>query len=434
MLRRPGGVARADGGARPSDGRRTCGRRSRPGAQALQVFDSWAGALDPDDYARYVLPVMRGRVRRAGRPRRAADPLRRRAPASCWRCMRDAGGDVVGVDWRVPLDDAWERVGSSDVRGAGQPRPGRAAWRRGRWWRRRRSTCCGAPAAAPGTCSTWATACCRRPRRRRCERLVDLVHERTARRKVVTRTDRRAGDGVRHGQRARRHRAVLHRHPRRPRADARAPAGAARAVRGDRQPVPAAGDRRAQAAAHRGGAEPGGRRRRVPVVPRDEALAAVHRRGRRADAGGRRRAGRRARDGAALVRDVGRDLRRAGARSRSRSAGGSSSRTCGSGRPSGVRRVPGRSGRDALGELPSERIGRPLWSSPRTACRTRTVRGRDDAVHALRPVPGRVHVRGGLRETADLVAERSGSESYTIGVAERGAHGRPVAGARRSRT
>ncbi len=88
-------------------------------------------------------------------------------------------------------------------------------------------------------------------------------------------------------------------------------AGAARALRGDRRPLPAprhhatagGGHRRARAQPRRG--------RRVPRVPRDEAFATVHRRGGRTDARGRHRTRDRDRDGAPLVGDVGRELRRA---------------------------------------------------------------------------------------------------------------------------
>jgi uroporphyrinogen decarboxylase len=78
------------------------------GVQVVQVFDSWAGALAPDDYRRSVLPWTR----------RILDGLP--VPSihfvvgtgDLLGTMRDAGGDAIGVDWRVPLDVAWERVGS----------------------------------------------------------------------------------------------------------------------------------------------------------------------------------------------------------------------------------------------------------------------------------------------------------------------------------
>ena len=80
------------------------------GVHALQLFDSWAGALDPDDYAAFVQPWST-RIFEALRP--AGIPLIHFGTGTgelLWH-LRDAGADVVGIDWRVPLDVAWERIG-----------------------------------------------------------------------------------------------------------------------------------------------------------------------------------------------------------------------------------------------------------------------------------------------------------------------------------
>ena len=81
------------------------------GAQAVQLFDSWAGALNPDDYRRHVLGhsrhVLAG-VADLGVPRTHFGV----STGELLTLMADAGADVVGVDWRVPLDVARERVGS----------------------------------------------------------------------------------------------------------------------------------------------------------------------------------------------------------------------------------------------------------------------------------------------------------------------------------
>jgi uroporphyrinogen decarboxylase len=80
------------------------------GVQAVQVFDSWAGALDPDDYTRFVLPTMReifDGLAGLGVPRIHFGV----GTGELLTLMRDAGADVVGVDWRVPLHEAWERIG-----------------------------------------------------------------------------------------------------------------------------------------------------------------------------------------------------------------------------------------------------------------------------------------------------------------------------------
>ncbi len=82
----------------------------RAGAQALQVFDSWVGALHPAAYRRAVAPYMR-------------DLFERLAPlgvplihfgvgtGELLAEMASVGGDVIGVDWRTPLDAGWARVG-----------------------------------------------------------------------------------------------------------------------------------------------------------------------------------------------------------------------------------------------------------------------------------------------------------------------------------
>ena len=84
--------------------------QAEAGAQALQVFDSWAGALDPFDYQSHVMPFMVDVFRGL------ADldvPLIHFGVGTgeLLASMRAAGATVVGVDWRVPLDVAWERVG-----------------------------------------------------------------------------------------------------------------------------------------------------------------------------------------------------------------------------------------------------------------------------------------------------------------------------------
>ena len=80
------------------------------GAQALQLFDSWVGALSPDAYERAVLPHVRRLFAGLGD---LDVPLIHSGVGTgeLLPLMRDAGGDVIGVDHRVPLDRAWDRVG-----------------------------------------------------------------------------------------------------------------------------------------------------------------------------------------------------------------------------------------------------------------------------------------------------------------------------------
>ena len=89
--------------------------------------------------------------------------------------MRDAGGDVIGLDWRVDLDEAWARLGYNvAVQGnldpialfAGLPEI-----------RRRVRAILDQAAAAPATSSTSATASCPRLRSTTCVALIDSVHE-----------------------------------------------------------------------------------------------------------------------------------------------------------------------------------------------------------------------------------------------------------------
>jgi uroporphyrinogen decarboxylase len=86
------------------------------GAAVVQVFDSWAGALSPFDYRRSIAPHMR----------RLFDGLRAlgvpaihfgTGTAGLLEMMADAGGDVIGLDWRVGLADGWSRVPGRAVQG-----------------------------------------------------------------------------------------------------------------------------------------------------------------------------------------------------------------------------------------------------------------------------------------------------------------------------
>jgi len=80
------------------------------GADALQIFDSWAGALAPDDYARigapYVARVVRG-LRRTGQPLTVFGV----ETGELLGILAGTGADMVGVDWRVPLPEARRRAG-----------------------------------------------------------------------------------------------------------------------------------------------------------------------------------------------------------------------------------------------------------------------------------------------------------------------------------
>ena len=79
------------------------------GSQAVQLFDSWVGCLSPDDYREFVLPHSRAVI----------EGIKPGVPVihfgtgtgALLELMREAGGNVIGLDWRVRLDEAWHRVG-----------------------------------------------------------------------------------------------------------------------------------------------------------------------------------------------------------------------------------------------------------------------------------------------------------------------------------
>jgi uroporphyrinogen decarboxylase len=80
------------------------------GVDALQLFDSWVGALGPQDYAEHVEPYSR-RIFAALRP--AGVPMIHFGTntAGLLDLMKTDGATIIGVDWRLPLDEAWARVG-----------------------------------------------------------------------------------------------------------------------------------------------------------------------------------------------------------------------------------------------------------------------------------------------------------------------------------
>jgi uroporphyrinogen decarboxylase len=79
------------------------------GAQAIQLFDSWVGALGPDDYRTFALPYTRAILRSLA----PGVPVIHfgTGTAGLLEAFREAGGDVVGLDWRLALGEGWRRVG-----------------------------------------------------------------------------------------------------------------------------------------------------------------------------------------------------------------------------------------------------------------------------------------------------------------------------------
>ena len=80
------------------------------GVQAVQVFDSWVGALTPDDYREFAMPHT-ARILEAAKATGVPVIHFGTGTATLLETMATAGGDVIGADWRIPLDDAWELIG-----------------------------------------------------------------------------------------------------------------------------------------------------------------------------------------------------------------------------------------------------------------------------------------------------------------------------------
>jgi uroporphyrinogen decarboxylase len=82
----------------------------RAGADAIQIFDSWVGCLSVEDYRRYVLPhttVLVRTLQRTGAPVIYFGT----ETAALLPSMKETGAEVIGLDWRVPLDEGWRRLG-----------------------------------------------------------------------------------------------------------------------------------------------------------------------------------------------------------------------------------------------------------------------------------------------------------------------------------
>lgn len=83
------------------------------GADVVQLFDSWVGCLSPGEYRKFALPYTR-RVIAALSPRVPVIHFGTMT-GSLLEAMSEVGADVIGLDWRVDLDEAWARLGCSDV-------------------------------------------------------------------------------------------------------------------------------------------------------------------------------------------------------------------------------------------------------------------------------------------------------------------------------
>jgi uroporphyrinogen decarboxylase len=88
----------------------------RAGADVIQVFDSWVGCLSVEDYRRYVLPRTTELVQKL---KKSGAPVIYFGTDSSTLlpAMKETGADVIGLDWRIPLDEGWARLGGGAVQG-----------------------------------------------------------------------------------------------------------------------------------------------------------------------------------------------------------------------------------------------------------------------------------------------------------------------------
>jgi uroporphyrinogen decarboxylase len=98
----------------------------RAGADVIQLFDSWVGALSPADYAEFVAPYSARILAAVEVPTIHFGT----GAATLLGAMADAGGDVIGLDWRIELDRGWDEVGERGVQGNLDPALLLAPWER----------------------------------------------------------------------------------------------------------------------------------------------------------------------------------------------------------------------------------------------------------------------------------------------------------------
>ena len=364
----------------------------RAGADVIQLFDSWVGALSPADYVEFVQPYSARILAAVEAPTIHFGT----GTATLLEQMRDAGGDVIGLDWRIPLDWGWEAVG--EERGVQGNLDGAILF--GPWERVEAATLdvLARAAGRPGHIFNLGHGVMPDTDPDVLGRLRAFVHEQTAARRRHEHRGR--PDGVRLAEPDRRRSRLLRRHPRRPADQARAPRGPRRALPAarDRGLEPAERDHRGDARGARVGARPARLHRHAP-------LDAADRRGGRAGA----RGGRRRRSSASCSRRTTR-------RSRSRSTG--------------------RSSEDAIGGRAELRFVERWGDEPGFVA---LLAGRlvfqkhKHVVFTAHSLPARILDEGDpyrdeLLETARLVAEMAGVEDWSFSFQSESPTGEPWLG------
>lgn len=83
----------------------------KAGADVIQLFDSWVGCLSTEDYRQYVLPHSRKVIENIKKSGNVPVIHFGTNTATLLPSMREAGGDVIGMDWRINLNEGWEKIG-----------------------------------------------------------------------------------------------------------------------------------------------------------------------------------------------------------------------------------------------------------------------------------------------------------------------------------
>jgi uroporphyrinogen decarboxylase len=146
----------------------------RAGADVIQVFDSWVGALSPGDYEEFVAPYSARILAEVDVPTIHFGT----GTATLLRSMAAAGGDVIGLDWRMPLDRGWAEVGRDrGVQGNLDPAVLLGPWERAE---RAAGDVLARAAGRPGHIFNLGHGVLPDTDPAALRRLVDLVHERTS--------------------------------------------------------------------------------------------------------------------------------------------------------------------------------------------------------------------------------------------------------------
>ena len=83
----------------------------KAGADVIQIFDSWVGCLSVEDYRRYVLPRTTELVKKLQQTTQVPIIYFGTDSTTLLPSMRETGAEVIGLDWRVPLDEGWKILG-----------------------------------------------------------------------------------------------------------------------------------------------------------------------------------------------------------------------------------------------------------------------------------------------------------------------------------